>query len=696
MSRKNGIAGIKKSQYLRKFSTSLGLACTLLLISITGTVSAAGARVTRSGTAYGPAAVNDASLTSPVASGQILTIVHGYNDPLAGETCDIGNKLGIAATKGDHCLHQKYGLDLRPSDLNDKNILAPLPGIINWEGTDCLGILTNDNLNLTICHFDHFDNNISLHGSVKRGQILGTRSQNWIHLSLDDRYDGQHNQRLQSSWIPIPFNGSHTIEGQSFEPKADSDRNQYNNWTIGSNNNNSNNGVGTSTVLVFDISGSMSELDPSGIVKLEAAKSAGGNILDIIAAENQASGQNDNQVSIASFSDSAWLNIALTTDISASRSALDGLYPESSTAMPAGLQTAIGALANNLGNGKPIIILLSDGMPNVDLSGGNDESAARQQTLDLSKQAGQKGICVYTVGFGDPTGYGNAGLDEDFLKQVATNSGCGSYYNAKNAIQLADVFVQLRHSSTGNILLNQTGRISQGQHVDIGTAAIPVNQALALFTLNWPGSRLDALLTDPAGKVVDTNYPGASISITNSIVSIILQNPMAGEWKFAAIGADVPEGITDYNAILSVRPNPVAVMPPSTPISSGIPFVLLVVAGGGVLMYAVARVNKRRSPASRKISAGGFLVGVSGSLANRTLPLTDGMLIGRGSTCAIRLAEASVSRTHARLRSAQGIWFIQDLNSAQGTFVNGQRIQATRLNNGDRIRIGSSEMEFHG
>ena len=37
-------------------------------------------------------------LLAPVAAGQTLTIIHGYNDQLPGEICDIGNKLGIAQT----------------------------------------------------------------------------------------------------------------------------------------------------------------------------------------------------------------------------------------------------------------------------------------------------------------------------------------------------------------------------------------------------------------------------------------------------------------------------------------------------------------------------------------------------------------------------------------------------------------------
>jgi len=68
--------------------------------------------------------------------------------------------------------------------------------------------------------------------------------------------------------------------------------------------------------------------------------------------------------------------------------------------------------------------------------------------------------------------------------------------------------------------------------------------------------------------------------------------------------------------------------------------------------------------------------------------------IGRGSANDLRLPDKSVSRSHVRLRYAQGSWFIQDQESAIGTYVNGQRVQAGRLNPGDQLKIGSTIFTF--
>jgi len=73
---------------------------------------------------------------------------------------------------------------------------------------------------------------------------------------------------------------------------------------------------------------------------------------------------------------------------------------------------------------------------------------------------------------------------------------------------------------------------------------------------------------------------------------------------------------------------------------------------------------------------------------------SDDILLGRSRQCDIRFPDRYVSRRHARLRYARGQWFIQDQQSRGGTFVNGKRVNATRLNHGDVIRIGKTELRF--
>ncbi|MBU0492851.1 MAG: FHA domain-containing protein [Chloroflexi bacterium] len=64
------------------------------------------------------------------------------------------------------------------------------------------------------------------------------------------------------------------------------------------------------------------------------------------------------------------------------------------------------------------------------------------------------------------------------------------------------------------------------------------------------------------------------------------------------------------------------------------------------------------------------------------------MLIGRGSTAAIRLNDRQVSREHARIRRVEGSYVVEDLGSKNGTFVNGEPLIAPRtLQDGDDLQI---------
>ena len=74
--------------------------------------------------------------------------------------------------------------------------------------------------------------------------------------------------------------------------------------------------------------------------------------------------------------------------------------------------------------------------------------------------------------------------------------------------------------------------------------------------------------------------------------------------------------------------------------------------------------------------------------------LEDQNQIGRGDHNAIRIPHGSISGTHARIDRTKEGYRLHDLNSRNGTFVNGDRIETALLNNNDRIRLGTVYMTF--
>ena len=71
----------------------------------------------------------------------------------------------------------------------------------------------------------------------------------------------------------------------------------------------------------------------------------------------------------------------------------------------------------------------------------------------------------------------------------------------------------------------------------------------------------------------------------------------------------------------------------------------------------------------------------------------DSLTLGRARSNSIVLDDMLVSRHHARISADDQGLIIEDLGSRNGTFVNGRRVQTTRLHEGDRIGIGASTFE---
>ena len=69
-------------------------------------------------------------------------------------------------------------------------------------------------------------------------------------------------------------------------------------------------------------------------------------------------------------------------------------------------------------------------------------------------------------------------------------------------------------------------------------------------------------------------------------------------------------------------------------------------------------------------------------------------MIGRSKDCDIQLADPNASRRHAELRQEGSAYWLIDLDSTNGSQVNGHRTRAAKLDSGDVITIGSTELLF--
>jgi hypothetical protein len=70
-------------------------------------------------------------------------------------------------------------------------------------------------------------------------------------------------------------------------------------------------------------------------------------------------------------------------------------------------------------------------------------------------------------------------------------------------------------------------------------------------------------------------------------------------------------------------------------------------------------------------------------------------VLGRSQGSDIRLADPNISRRHAELRQQGTAYWIVDLGSTNGIEVNGARVERAKLEHGDRVTLGESELVFN-
>jgi hypothetical protein len=70
------------------------------------------------------------------------------------------------------------------------------------------------------------------------------------------------------------------------------------------------------------------------------------------------------------------------------------------------------------------------------------------------------------------------------------------------------------------------------------------------------------------------------------------------------------------------------------------------------------------------------------------------VVLGRSKDCDLQLVDPNVSRRHAELRQEGSAYWLIDLDSTNGSQVNGRRTARAKLESGDTITVGSTNLVF--
>lgn len=153
---------------------------------------------------------------------------------------------------------------------------------------------------------------------------------------------------------------------------------------------------------------------------------------------------------------------------------------------------------------------------------------------------------VFTVGYGDP-----GDLDEELLKLIAHITG-GEYFYGDESFALSNIFIKAQQMGTGEVVGEFTGAIGQNEKLEAGRFYVGSGYTELKVALNWPGSHIDLILTDPAGNTVNENYRGLQLFKTARPAYVVIENPMEGSWTAELFGKDIPGGSSPYYVIASI------------------------------------------------------------------------------------------------------------------------------------------------
>src|SRR5919197_5407369 len=110
---------------------------------------------------------------------------------------------------------------------------------------------------------------------------------------------------------------------------------------------------------------------------------------------------------------------------------------------------------------------------------------------------------------------------------------------------------------------------------------------------------------------------------------------------------------------------------------------------------AAARPAPPRQPPARPSRRMPRELVVTDAGGTRTVPLKESITLGRAATNDLALSDTYVSNVHARIFMKDGSWWVEDLGSTNGTYMNRDKVAVpTPVGPGDQIRLGKATLEL--
>jgi Ca-activated chloride channel family protein len=468
--------------------------------------------------------------------------------------------------------------------------------------------------------------------------------------------------------------------------------------------------------LVLDVSGSMQGDPIAHVIKSCEI------VADLL-------GDKD-QLAIVTFSSHAGVRCGLTTVDAPGRAQIracvTGLAVDGGTNLHAGLEVAAGVLMTAPAGLRRVMVVLSDGQPNIGLR-SSTELAALVRGLELA---------VSSLGFG-------IHHDENVLEAIAT-AGSGRYAYVPDPV-LARVDLARAALAHGGIVADQlelrlapadgvevlhvlpASTLRHGKHgiaTAIGDVFVDEGRALAIelqldLSANASG-RLAELVVEGRAPDGSKHSAQASLDVDIRVGPRVIDPDM--QRAIILVQADAARAEARAHADRGAMPAAASILRKMT---ARIDAVAGFVRNDGSplaelreqledeianyertsnaaeyahqrkasMMYRSASLQAPPMPnAPAPVPA--QLIGVGGPVAGTRHELFAENIIGRASSIAISVNSGNLSRHHARVLFVSDKFVLQDLGSTNGSRINGSAVQTQALADGDLVELGDAVFRF--
>jgi len=434
------------------------------------------------------------------------------------------------------------------------------------------------------------------------------------------------------------------------------------------------------TAVVIDVGESMADGH-----KLESAKEAATAYIDALGPADRGT--------IVSFASRVTVVQDYTADKSALKSAIDSLAARGSKVLYDAVAQTARRQAPRAERRKPVI-LLTDGA-----DAGSKESVAAAVSA-----AGTSGSPVYTVGLGNA-------VNRDILVQIASGTGGRSVFVA-DAGDLKATFLAIVDQVHRQYVLRYTSKLSP----DTNSHGLAVQAT----NLGQTGTGLNSFtIAAPAGVPIGGLGPTASISATVAArvqpTPAPTDQPMAAPTPAAAAASPSQVAGMDTSLLLALllililvvaaawyasqgpRPAPTvpsAAAPPADVTQTRRPGDMTEVVGGPAASAGLTFVRPGRERTPPQVRLAIVRDGQPSEFVSRDSFIT----LGRAQDkVTVFIQDPLVSSEHARIRRDGAQFFLEDLQSKNGTQLNGEPIAPGTprlLKNNDRIYVGDTVVTF--